>query len=279
MKIIKLSLELEKNLKGLEDIILIPTMGNLHEGHISLITEAKKISNNIILSIFINPIQFNSKNDLESYPRTLDNDINLLNNTDVSILFNPSEEDIYQKNSKLSYKIPMISNELCGKSRPGHFKGVLTVIDRLFKLIKPSYAIFGKKDYQQLYLIKKFVLESNLSIKIIEAPTIRSTNNLALSSRNNLLSTKDISNAIGLYKQLQICASSVISGEKIYDAELNAKENLLKGGWEIDYFEIRRQADLKKPTCNDLKLVALGAGYFSKIRLIDNIEFCIPATN
>ncbi|MDA9210826.1 pantoate--beta-alanine ligase [Methylophilaceae bacterium] len=279
MKIIKLSLELEKNLKGLEDIILIPTMGNLHEGHISLITEAKKISNNIILSIFINPIQFNSKNDLESYPRTLDNDINLLNNTDVSILFNPSEEDIYQKNSKLSYKMPMISNELCGKSRPGHFKGVLTVIDRLFKLIKPSYAIFGKKDYQQLYLIKKFVLESNLSIKIIEAPTIRSTNNLALSSRNNLLSTKDISNAIGLYKQLQICASSVISGEKIYDAELNAKENLLKGGWEIDYFEIRRQADLKKPTCNDLKLVALGAGYFSKIRLIDNIEFCIPATN
>lgn len=279
MKIIKLSLELEKNLKGLENIILIPTMGNLHEGHISLITEAKKISNNIILSIFINPIQFNSKNDLESYPRTLDNDINLLNNTDVSILFNPSEEDIYQKNSKLSYKMPMISNELCGKSRPGHFKGVLTVIDRLFKLIKPSYAIFGKKDYQQLYLIKKFVLESNLSIKIIEAPTIRSTNNLALSSRNNLLSTKDISNAIGLYKQLQICASSVISGEKIYDAELNAKENLLKGGWEIDYFEIRRQADLKKPTCNDLKLVALGAGYFSKIRLIDNIEFCIPATN
>ena len=279
MKIIKLSLELEKNLKGLEDIILIPTMGNLHEGHISLITEAKKISNNIILSIFINPIQFNSKNDLESYPRTLDNDINLLNNTDVSILFNPSEEDIYQKNSKLSYKMPMISNELCGKSRPGHFKGVLTVIDRLFKLIKPSYAIFGKKDYQQLYLIKKFVLESNLSIKIIEAPTIRSTNNLALSPRNNLLSTKDISNAIGLYKQLQICASSVISGEKIYDAELNAKENLLKGGWEIDYFEIRRQADLKKPTCNDLKLVALGAGYFSKIRLIDNIEFCIPATN
>ena len=279
MKIIKLSLELEKNLKGLENIILIPTMGNLHEGHISLITEAKKISNNIILSIFINPIQFNSKNDLESYPRTLDNDINLLNNTDVSILFNPSEEDIYQKNSKLSYKMPMISNDLCGKSRPGHFKGVLTVIDRLFKLIKPSYAIFGKKDYQQLYLIKKFVLESNLSIKIIEAPTIRSTNNLALSSRNNLLSTKDISNAIGLYKQLQICASSVISGEKIYDAELNAKENLLKGGWEIDYFEIRRQADLKKPTCNDLKLVALGAGYFSKIRLIDNIEFCIPATN
>jgi pantoate--beta-alanine ligase len=175
--------------------------------------------------------------------------------------------------------MPMISNELCGKSRPGHFKGVLTVIDRLFKLIKPSYAIFGKKDYQQLYLIKKFVLESNLSIKIIGAPTIRNTNNLALSSRNNLLSTKDISNAIGLYKQLQICASSVISGEKIYDAELNAKENLLKGGWEIDYFEIRRQADLKKPTCNDLKLVALGAGYFSKIRLIDNIEFCIPATN
>ena len=279
MKIIKLSLELEKNLKGLENIILIPTMGNLHEGHISLITEAKKISNNIILSIFINPIQFNSKNDLESYPRTLDKDINLLNNTDVSILFNPSEEDIYQKNSKLSYKMPMISNELCGKSRPGHFKGVLTVIDRLFKLIKPSYAIFGKKDYQQLYFIKKFVHESNLSIKIIEAPTIRSTNNLALSSRNNLLSTKDISNAIGLYKQLQICASSVISGEKIYDAELNAKENLLKGGWEIDYFEIRRQADLKKPTCNDLKLVALGAGYFSKIRLIDNIEFCIPATN
>ena len=278
MKIIQSSLELKENLNKLENIFLIPTMGNLHEGHISLIKEAKKLSNNIILTIFINPIQFNSKNDLESYPRTLSQDIDALKGTGVSILFNPSAEDIYPTNPNLSYKMPIISNELCGEIRTDHFKGVVTVIDRLFKLIKPSYAIFGKKDYQQLYLIKRFVFDSKLPIKIIEAPTIRNINNLALSSRNSLLNNKDINNAVGLYKKLKICAESVLNGVKIHDAELMAKKELAKEGWKIDYFEIRRQADLKKPSYNDSKLVVLGAGFLGKVRLIDNIEFCIPTT-
>ena len=174
--------------------------------------------------------------------------------------------------------MPIISNELCGKTRTGHFKGVITVLDRLFNLTNPSYAIFGKKDYQQLYLIKKFVFDSKLPIKIIEAPTIRNISNLALSSRNNLLIDKDINNAVGLYKKLKICAESVLNGVKIHDAELVAKKELTKEGWKIDYFEIRRQADLKKPSINDSRLVVLGAGFFGNVRLIDNIEFCIPST-
>tara|TARA_B100000795_G_scaffold267961_1_gene253902 strand:+ start:1733 stop:2572 length:840 start_codon:yes stop_codon:yes gene_type:complete len=278
MKIIKSVKELEDNLNKLENICIIPTMGNLHEGHISLIKEAKKLSNTIILTIFINPIQFNSKNDLKNYPRTLIEDIKALKDEDVSILFNPSEKDIYPITPNLSYEMPNISNELCGKDRADHFKGVITVIDRLFKLIKPSYAIFGKKDYQQLYLIKKFVFDSKLPIKIIDAPIIRNINNLALSSRNILLSNKDIKNAEELYKTLKICSELVLNGVKIYDAELVAKNKLSKKGWEIDYLEIRRQNNLKKPSYNDTKLVVLGAGFIGKVRLIDNIEFCIPTT-
>tara|TARA_B100000787_G_C16158599_1_gene280237 strand:+ start:329 stop:1168 length:840 start_codon:yes stop_codon:yes gene_type:complete len=278
MKVIQSPLELKENLNKLENIFLIPTMGNLHEGHISLIKEAKKLSDNIILTIFINPIQFNSINDLESYPRSLTQDIDILKETDVSILFNPSADDIYPTNSNLSYKMPIISNELCGKNRINHFKGVITVVDRLFKLIKPSYAIFGKKDYQQLYLIKKFVFDSKLPTKIIEAPTIRDINNLALSSRNSLLNNKGMIGAVELYKKLKICAESVLNGVKIHDAELMANQELTQQGWKIDYFEIRRQADLRKPTYNDSKLVVLGAGFLGKVRLIDNIEFCIPTS-
>ena len=278
MKIIKSPLDLKKHLKELENIFLIPTMGNLHEGHLSLIKEAKKISDNIILTIFVNPIQFNSNSDLECYPRTLDLDIDLLKKTGVSILFNPSVKDIYPTDSNLSYKLPIISNQLCGKSRPGHFKGVVTIIDRLFKLIKPSYAIFGKKDYQQLFLIKKFVLDGRLPIKIIEAKTIRGNNSLALSSRNNLLTDKEMVSAAALHKQLKICTESILNGAKINDAELEAQNSLINAGWKLDYFEIRRQTDLKKPSYNDLKLVALGAATFAKVRLLDNIEFCIPTT-
>ena len=278
MKIIKSTLGLKKNLKELENIFLIPTMGNLHEGHLSLIKEAKKITNNIILTIFVNPIQFNSSIDLENYPRTLDLDIELLKKTDVSLLFKPSVSDIYPKDSNLSYKMPIVSNQLCGESRPGHFKGVITIIDRLIKLIKPSYVIFGKKDYQQLFLIKRFILDSGLPIKILSAPTIRDANNLALSSRNNLLNAKDIISAASLNKQLKICTDSIVNGVKIDDAELEAKNNLVKAGWKVDYFEIRRQTDLEKPSYNDIKLVALGAATFGKVRLIDNIEFCIPTT-
>ena len=278
MIIIQSPSALKENINKLENIILIPTMGNLHEGHLSLIKEAKKLSKNIVLTIFVNSIQFNSKNDLENYPMTLSKDIDILKGTGVSIVFNPSEEDIYPIPPNLSYKMPMISNELCGKNRIGHFKGVITVIDRLFDLIKPSYAIFGKKDFQQLYLIKKFVFDSKLPIKIIGAPTIRNINNLALSSRNNLLNDKSINNAVGLYEKLKKCAESVINGVSIYDAELIAKKELAKEGWKIDYLEIRRQIDLKKPSDMDSDLVVLGAGFFAKIRLIDNIEFCIPPT-
>jgi len=278
MKIIRSPSVLRENLNKLENISLIPTMGNLHEGHLSLIKEAKKLSKNIILSIFINPIQFNSKHDLKNYPRTLKQDISLLKDAGVTILFTPSTKNIFPKKINLTYKMPIISNDLCGKTRKGHFKGVITVLDRLFNLTKPSYAIFGKKDYQQLYLIKMFVFDSKLPIKIIGAPIIRNIKNLALSSRNNLLNDKDINNAVGLYKKLKKCTESVINGVKIYDAELIAKEELTKEGWKIDYLEIRRQTDLEKPTEMDSELVVLVAGFFAKVRLIDNIEFCIPST-
>ena len=279
MKIIKNLLELQSNLKKMENISLIPTMGNLHEGHMSLIEEAKKLSKNIILTIFINPAQFDSKEDLDSYPRTLKQDINLLKDSGVSILFNPSIQDIYPEKPSLSYNMPSISNELCGKSRKDHFKGVIIILDKLFNLIMPSFAIFGKKDYQQLHLVKKFVIDSNLPINIIDTPIIRNKNNLALSSRNSLIDDKNFNKAPYLYEQLKICAERVINGENFYNSELLSKKELIKSGWRIDYFEIRRQFDLSKPSYNDLSLVVLGAAFLGKIRLIDNIEFCIPRTN
>ena len=162
-------------------------MGNLHAGHISLIKKAKNYASTIIVSIFVNPIQFTSQNDLKNYPRTLTKDIDILEKLGVDILFNPSEKDIYPSNPTLSYKLPPLGKQLCGASRPGHFEGVITIIEKLFDLFKPDHVFFGKKDYQQLILIKQFISDKNYKINFHSVETVREQNSLALSSRNSYL--------------------------------------------------------------------------------------------
>ena len=278
MIILKNPSEVKSNLANKKNLALIPTMGNLHAGHISLIENAKNYACTIIVSIFVNPIQFNSQNDLKNYPRTLTKDINILNKLGVDILFNPSEKDIYPSNPTLSYTLPPLAKQLCGASRPGHFEGVITIIEKLFSLFKPDHVFFGKKDYQQLMLIKQFISDKNYKINFHSVETVREQNSLALSSRNGLLNTAAKKIASTLIETLK---EAIVELKKIHDinqAESFAVKKLTSLGWTVDYVEIRRQADLLKPSANDKNLVILGAANYDDVRLIDNIEFCTDET-
>jgi pantoate--beta-alanine ligase len=253
-------------------------MGNLHAGHISLIKKAKNYASTIIVSIFVNPIQFTSQNDLKNYPRTLTKDIDILNKLGVDILFNPSEKDIYPSNPTLPYKLPPLAKQLCGASRPGHFEGVITIIEKLFSLFKPDHVFFGKKDYQQLMLIKQFISDKNYKISFHSVETVREQNSLALSSRNSLLNSAAKKIASTLFEILKEAIVELKKNHNINQAESFAVKKLTSLGWSVDYVEIRRQADLLKPSTNDKNLVILGAANYDDVRLIDNIEFCTDDT-
>jgi len=274
MIILKNQNEVSLIIKGKKKIALIPTMGNLHDGHLELIKKAKKFAETIIVSIFVNPTQFNSSDDLKNYPRTLEKDINILKNLDIDILFTPSEKEMYPNKPTLSFSLPSLASELCGVSRPGHFEGVIIIIKKLFDLFKPDHVFFGKKDYQQLMLIKQFILESKYNMTCHAIETVREKNLLALSSRNNLLSSKDKLMASMLYKILLEAIDEIKEIKEIGKTEDNAINKLTDLGWVVDYIEIRRQKDLLKPKMSDKKLVILGAAYYRDVRLIDNIEFC-----
>ena len=278
MIILKNPSEVKSNLANKKNLALIPTMGNLHAGHISLIENAKNYACTIIVSIFVNPIQFNSQNDLKNYPRTLTKDINILNKLGVDILFNPSEKDIYPSNPTLSYTLPPLAKQLCGASRPGHFEGVITIIEKLFSLFKPDHVFFGKKDYQQLILIKQFISDKNYKINFHSVETAREQNSLALSSRNRLLNSAAKKIASTLFEILKEAIVELKKNHNINQAESFAVKKLTSLGWAIDYVEIRRQADLLKPSTNDKNLVILGAANYDDVRLIDNIEFCTDDT-
>ncbi|MDC6477339.1 pantoate--beta-alanine ligase [Methylophilaceae bacterium] len=278
MIILKNPSEVKSNIANKKNLALIPTMGNLHAGHISLIEKAKNYADTIIVSIFVNPIQFNSKIDLKNYPRTLTKDIGILNKLGVDILFNPSEKDIYPFNPTLSYTLPPLAKQLCGTSRPGHFEGVITIIEKLFSLFKPDHVFFGKKDYQQLVLIKQFISDKNYKINFHSVETVREQNSLALSSRNSLLSSTAKKVATTLFETLKEAIVELTKINDINQAESFALTKLTSLGWAVDYVEIRRQGDLHKPSTNDKNLVILGAANYGEVRLIDNIEFCTDET-
>jgi pantoate--beta-alanine ligase len=262
-----------------ENIAFVPTMGNLHEGHLSLVDKAISISKTVVVSIFVNPAQFNSSKDLESYPRTPDRDIKLLEQYKNLILFMPNLKEIYPEHTNNLYDLPPISNDLCGKFRPGHFNGVITIIDKLFDLLMPKSVIFGKKDYQQLFLVRHFAKHNYPKIKIIGGETIRNKDGLAMSSRNNLFTKENLINAANLYKALQNIVNQAKSGHNkkiIIGDNIKHLESL---GWDIEYIEIRKISDLSEPSYKDSQLVILGAGIFKGVRLIDSIEFCIGQPN
>ncbi|MEY3088075.1 MAG: pantothenate synthetase, partial [Pseudomonadota bacterium] len=260
MDVIHTQNQLIQTLKGLTHIAFVPTMGNLHEGHIKLIQEASKVSRNIVVSIFINPLQFNSKEDFKNYPRTLKEDLSILKELDISFVFAPSEEDILDSLETIEIKLPGIANDLCGKFRPGHFNGVATIVCKLFNLIHPDIAFFGKKDFQQLFLIKALVKQLNYPIEIVGIDTVRDHDGLAKSSRNNLLSLEDRKKAPQLFEQLNAMKEKVIQKTSSFkEIEAHALSVLNTSGWSVDYLSIRSAQSLENPVHDENQIVILGA--------------------
>ncbi len=276
MHVIHTQKELVETLKKLTNIAFVPTMGNLHDGHVKLIEEALKKTKYVVVSIFINPLQFNSKDDFKNYPRTLDEDLLMLQKLDVPFVFVPSKEDIIDSSQTIEIHLSDIANDLCGRFRPGHFNGVATIVCKLFNLIQPELAFFGKKDFQQLFLIKELVKQLNYPIHIIAIDTVRHKDGLAKSSRNNLLSKEDRKKASQLFELMNAMKEKVMQKKLSFkEIESDAERLLNDSGWIVDYLAIRSAQSLKTPVHNEKQMVILGAATLGSVRLIDNIEFCI----
>jgi len=259
-----------------KSIALVPTMGNLHRGHLALIDEANKHADKTIVSVFVNPLQFNNADDLENYPRTISQDLQKLRQKNVDTVFLPSNEIIYPEGvKKHTYiEVPLISDILCGKNRPGHFRGVATIVNKLFQLTQPDVAVFGRKDFQQLAVIRKMTTDLVLNIKIIGLPTIREESGLAMSSRNNRLTDEEKINAANIYQIMQDTKKQILAGDFDYNKlEQQALSQLASLHFIPDYFEIREREHLLKATIEDKKLIIFSAAYLGKPRLIDNITF------
>ncbi|MDH5634186.1 MAG: pantoate--beta-alanine ligase [Gammaproteobacteria bacterium] len=257
-------------------VAFVPTMGNLHDGHLTLVREARKHADVVIASIFVNPLQFGANEDLDSYPRTPEQDRAALMAEGVQCLFMPSVTEMYPRGEaeQTFVEVPGLGGILCGASRPGHFRGVATVVCRLFNLVQPDVAVFGKKDYQQLMVIRLMTADLGMPIDIIGVDTVRETDGLAMSSRNNYLDAAERQQAPVLYsvlRQLAECLQSQgIAG--INACRESCVARLKPAGFELDYLELRRQADLAPPQANDTALVILVAARLGKTRLIDNLE-------
>jgi pantoate--beta-alanine ligase len=259
-------------LSGQRSSAFVPTMGNLHEGHLSLVKQARLTGRPVVVSLFVNPLQFGAGEDLERYPRTLGADCALLDGH-ADIVFAPSNEEMYPVAQGFHVTPPDgLANDLCGAFRPGHFRGVATVVLKLFNLVQPAVAIFGKKDFQQLAIIRHMATQFNLPIEIQGGETIRAEDGLALSSRNGYLSVEERREAPRLFLTLSHLKKHLEAGIRDFPAlESAGRESLEAAGWKVDYVAIRRQ-DLSRPGSADRQFVVLGAAYLGKTRLIDNLE-------
>ncbi|PIT28376.1 pantoate--beta-alanine ligase [Snodgrassella alvi] len=255
-------------------VALVPTMGNLHEGHLSLVRAAKAHADAVVVSIFVNRIQFGIGEDFDQYPRTLEQDIEKLIAEDADVVFVPAENELYPNGIQRYFvEPPAIQNELCGRSRPGHFRGVATVVTKLFNIVQPDVACFGKKDYQQLAVIKGMVQDLNMNIEIIPVEIERAKTGLALSSRNGYLTDKERVQAAQLSARLQAIAKAIAEGNKDFAAlENSAVTYLQQHGWQVDYIEVRQAQTLTKAQITDNDLVIVAAAVLGTTRLIDNIE-------
>jgi len=255
-----------------KSIVLVPTMGNLHPGHMSLIAEAKKLAEVVVVSIFVNPLQFGENEDFREYPRTLPADEQKLKEIQVDILFCPDASTMYKDNFRQSTRVevPGVSDILCGEFRPGFFIGVSTVVAKLFNLVLPDIAVFGQKDYQQLQVIQRMCKELNFPIEIVSAAIVREADGLAMSSRNSYLSSEQRRTAPLLYQSLKQAANDFIAGQAIDDIEKKYKKILANNGFNPDYFVIVDANSLLKPKIQG-KVVILTAAWLGTIRLIDNL--------
>ncbi len=269
--------ELRERLRREPDNVFVPTMGNLHDGHIDLIRVAKPRGSCTVVSIFVNRLQFGPREDYERYPRTLETDCARLKQAGVDVVFAPDEREIYPETQTYVVEPSDLQHILEGAHRPGHFRGVATVVLKLFNLVMPHSAIFGKKDYQQYLVLRDMVRQLALPIEIIPADTVRAPDGLALSSRNAYLSPDERREAPRLYRVLRESQDDIAGGARDFQRiELNGMSKLADEGWKPDYVAVRRQADLQPPEPGDSALVVLAAARLGRTRLIDNIEVTAP---
>ncbi|HWV19351.1 MAG TPA: pantoate--beta-alanine ligase [Rhodocyclaceae bacterium] len=255
-------------------IAFVPTMGNLHDGHIALMTAARKHADIVVASIFVNRLQFRPGEDFEAYPRTFQADCDRLSAAGVDHLFAPDEREMYPQPQAYHVEPPMEQQGILeGEFRPGHFRGVATVVAKLFNIVQPQVALFGKKDYQQVMVIKNMVRELGFLIEIIDSPTIRADDGLALSSRNGYLSADERAEAPRLARELTKVVAAIQAGNRDFSGlEKTAAEVLKSHGWIPDYIAIRRKIDLQSPSAHESELVVLAAAKLGSTRLIDNME-------
>ena len=276
--------QLRHALEGQNSIALVPTMGNLHAGHLDLVKLAKQQAACVVVSIFVNPLQFGANEDLANYPRTLAADCEKLQAAGADIVFVPSVAEMYPDfdgqalKQSITVQLPAVANDLCGVSRPGHFAGVATVVLKLFNLVQPQVAVFGKKDYQQLFIIREMVKQLNLAITILAADTVREPSGLAMSSRNGYLSHAEKAQASQLRAEL-VSLSELIKQQgrraNFSSLEQAAALNLQRQGWQVDYVAIRAASNLQAASADDTDVVVLAAAKLGTTRLIDNLSLKI----
>ncbi len=256
----------------------VPTMGNLHDGHLALVTAARKLADHVVVSIFVNPMQFGPNEDFERYPRTLEADSARLESAGVDLLFAPPVEEVYPAGHVVAthVDVPEVSQGLCGAQRPGHFVGVATVVAKLFNMVQADVAIFGEKDYQQLQVIRRMVADLCFPVEIVGVPTVREASGLAMSSRNAYLSAQQRTLAANIYRELNEVAGRIKAGERDYVAlQMQATAWLAEQGLEPEYFEVRSARTLLPATAADKELRLLAAARLGDVRLIDNIGLCL----
>lgn len=268
--------DLRARLAGAGRIVFVPTMGNLHAGHISLVQQARQHGDTVVASIFVNPLQFGANEDLASYPRTLQADCDQLAAAGCDVVFTPGEAELYPAPQTVLVTPPAIANELCGAFRPGHFAGVCTVVAKLFNLVQPQVAVFGSKDFQQLFILREMVRQLAFPIEILAGATVREHDGLAMSSRNGYLNPAERLEAPRLYRALQQAVLAVQAGKHdCASIETQTAQYLTQLGWIVDYIAVRGAATLLAPGAGERQFVILGAARLGKTRLIDNIEFAL----
>ncbi|MXZ43722.1 MAG: pantoate--beta-alanine ligase [Gammaproteobacteria bacterium] len=277
MKVVRTPNELRETLQSLRldtTVGMVPTMGNLHEGHLALVRRARADCDAVVATIFVNPLQFGATEDLDSYPRSFEADCKVLDSLEVEILFSPTPETMYPHGQTEQTKtiVPKLGSSLCGERRTGHFDGVTTVVAKLFNLVQPDKAYFGEKDWQQLTIIRKMAADLNFQIEAIGVPTVRAEDNLALSSRNQYLSEEQRQLAPQLYQELCSVREAVRSGNTDYSYQEERAMHALRAlGFRPDYVAIRDADSLNPPKANSNNRRVFGAAHLGQARLIDNI--------
>ena len=276
MEVIHTVAELRARLKAEGSVALVPTMGNLHAGHITLVEMARGHGECVVATIFVNRLQFEPGGDFDRYPRTLERDRAMLERAGCDVVFAPDEKEMFPSHQEIHVTPPKVAETLEGAFRPGHFQGVATVVTKLFNIVEPHAAVFGKKDYQQLHVIRALERQLNFGIEIVGAETVRDADGLAMSSRNGYLSAEERAKAPQLQRELAKIKEAIEAGSRRFHRhEEMAVADLDMAGWRVDYVAVRERASLGAPAPHSANLVVLAAAWLGKTRLIDNLEIDI----